>query len=188
MTATFPQSPFWDFSLSVYGGDGVAMACIRLQDTHGIDVNMLLLACWMGASGRGPMTDADIAAARTASETWNREIVIPVRGVRQRLKQGVPPADQALSDAMRRTLQDVEIDLEHVEQLALVGSVDRPADESRTPDSRLRDAAASLAAYFGAKGITASEADRSDLSTLLAAAFPDLPRAESDGALADRFA
>lgn len=187
MTADFPASPFWDFSLEVYGGDGVALACIRLQDTHGLDVNMLLLACWIGASGRGALSAADIAAARQASEIWNTEIVVPVRGVRQRLKQGVPPADPTLSEALRRTLQDIEIDLEHIEQLTLAAAVDRPADADRPEEARLGDAAGSLGAYMDSKEIGPRDGDREDLATLLTAAFPGAARDAIDAAIAERF-
>ncbi len=33
--------PFWNFSLEVYGGEGVARACLELQDRRGVDVNLL---------------------------------------------------------------------------------------------------------------------------------------------------
>lgn len=45
-----PENPFWRFSCAVYAAPGVAQACLELQDTHGADVNLLLLAAWLGAA------------------------------------------------------------------------------------------------------------------------------------------
>ena len=39
----------WDFSVRTYRKDGVADACLSLQNDHGADVNMLLYCCWVGA-------------------------------------------------------------------------------------------------------------------------------------------
>ena len=50
----FPDHPFWDFSLRVHGADGVAGACLDLQDAHQLDVNIVLYCCWIGATGRRP--------------------------------------------------------------------------------------------------------------------------------------
>ena len=53
MSVSFPEHPFWDFSLSVYSTEGVPAACLVLQDHHQVDVNVILFCCWLGASGRG---------------------------------------------------------------------------------------------------------------------------------------
>jgi hypothetical protein len=37
------DNPFWDFSLALYAKEGVADACLLLQDKLGYDVNLLLL-------------------------------------------------------------------------------------------------------------------------------------------------
>ena len=31
-------SPFWNFSLKLYRVEGVATACLKLQDLHGIEI------------------------------------------------------------------------------------------------------------------------------------------------------
>jgi uncharacterized protein (TIGR02444 family) len=37
----FLPHPFWNFSLELYGGDGVAEACLDLQERRRCDVNIL---------------------------------------------------------------------------------------------------------------------------------------------------
>ena len=46
----FPKSAFWDFTLQVYGREGVSPAVIALQDTHRLDVDILLFCCWTGST------------------------------------------------------------------------------------------------------------------------------------------
>ena len=48
----FPASEFWDFTIAHYGREGLSPAVIALQDRLGVDVNMLLLCCWAGSTGR----------------------------------------------------------------------------------------------------------------------------------------
>ena len=50
MAASSPE-PFWDYSLALYGRPGVEACCLRLQDRLGVDVNLLLLCCWLAARG-----------------------------------------------------------------------------------------------------------------------------------------
>ncbi|MFB3151067.1 MAG: TIGR02444 family protein, partial [Alphaproteobacteria bacterium] len=52
----FPDNPCWDFALVVYRRDGVAEACLALQESQGVDVNVLLFCCWLGESGRGGLS------------------------------------------------------------------------------------------------------------------------------------
>ena len=68
MTAfRFENHPFWDFSLRVYGSDGVPAACIALQERRGIDVNLLLFSAWIGESGRGVLAESDLDATLAAT-------------------------------------------------------------------------------------------------------------------------
>src|SRR3954470_3940357 len=43
----FLPHPFWNFSLELYAGEGVAEACLDLQERRGCDVNVLLFCCWL---------------------------------------------------------------------------------------------------------------------------------------------
>ena len=83
-----PPSAFWDFSLAVYPREGVESACLELQERHGLDVNLVLFCCWVGASGRGVIEEDDLDRLLAATEPWQKEVVWPIRGVRRRLKQG----------------------------------------------------------------------------------------------------
>ena len=185
MAAEFPDHPFWDFSLRVYGSEGVPEACLVLQERHGIDVNVLLYCCWLGASGRGTLDDGEIAAVRGAVEHWHRDVVRAVRAVRQRLKGGFGGAPVDLSEPIRRRIAKIEVDLEHVEQLMLAGSVVRDADESLGDAARLDHALDNAGAYFRAEGVAPDAADASQTAIIVGPAFDALDSAAvADAALA----
>ncbi|MDE0335972.1 MAG: TIGR02444 family protein [Defluviicoccus sp.] len=174
MAADFPDHPFWDFSLRVYGSAGVPEACLVLQERHGIDVNVLLYLCWLGASGRGAVDDAEVARVRGTVDAWHRDVVRAVRAVRQRLKGGFGGAPVDLSEPIRRRIGKIEVDLEHVEQLMLAGSLDRDADESLDDAARLGHALDNVRFYFHAEGIAPDAADAAETATIIGPAFAGL--------------
>jgi uncharacterized protein (TIGR02444 family) len=172
MTA-FPEHPFWDFSLQVYGGAGVAPACLALQDRYDLDVNLLLLCCWIGRGrGRAPSRD-EMARLCEAAAGWHRNVVRPLRGVRRWLKAPGPavPADQA--EPLRQRIKGLELDAEHAEQLALAALLG--GDGARGAPPAPEHAATALRYYFEIIGISPDDADRRQLTVLLAAAFPETP-------------
>tara|TARA_R110002110_G_scaffold7770_5_gene39278 strand:- start:1318 stop:1893 length:576 start_codon:yes stop_codon:yes gene_type:complete len=169
--AEFPEHPFWDFSLSVYMSEGVGAACLDLQEAHELDVNVLLFCIWLGASGRGSLSPAEMKTVTGAVREWHHEVVRELRAVRVRMKGGMPPAPAGLSESLRQRIQKTEIDCEHTEQLMLAAAIDREPDDSRAGDLRLADAVANIAIYFAGFGAAATDADRSNVAHMLAVAF-----------------
>lgn len=121
-TPPLPVSAFWRFSVEFYAQPGAAEACLGLQDREGVDVNLVLLALWLGCCGHRLSCAAGSRLARVA-RGWQEPIVAPLRRVRQRLKQrtDLPWADQIA--AWRRQLAEVELEMEQIEQLQLETAV-----------------------------------------------------------------
>lgn len=180
MAVDFPDHPFWDFSLEVYGKDGVPQACLVLQERHHIDVNVLLFCCWLGASGRGAMTEAETGNMVGAVDTWHETVVRELRAVRQRMKGGMPPAPIALSDPLRSRIAKIEVDCEHVEQLMLTEAVDRPANAETARDRRADDAIKNIGSYFNRLGVSVDGTDHEPMGIILGAAFSDLGQERLD--------
>jgi uncharacterized protein (TIGR02444 family) len=109
---------FWNFSLQIFSKPGVGPACIALQDGLGLDVNLLLYCCWLGRANRA-LSEQDIRRAIAAAEGWQREVVQPLRAVRRRLKAGVAPVSAAECEALRRKVNDLELEGEHIAQASL---------------------------------------------------------------------
>jgi uncharacterized protein (TIGR02444 family) len=178
MTAfRFEDHPFWDFSLRVYGSDGVPAACIALQERRGIDVNLLLFCAWIGESGRGVLAESDLEAMLAATTAWNRDIVCALRVVRDRLKGGMPPIPKERSDILRKMVLEIEVKSEHVEQIALAAAVTRPADSAIVAERRCDDAVVNIAAYFRRHGFTPDAKDSRQVAIVLDPAFPEIRRA-----------
>lgn len=116
-----------DFALALYGRDGVPPACLALQESAGIDVNILLFAAWRGAVLRREVEAADIAAARALVAAWHTEVVKALRVVRRGLKTGPAPAPDPRTTKLRAQVQAAEIAAEIIELEELGRLADGPA-------------------------------------------------------------
>ncbi|UCH74039.1 MAG: TIGR02444 family protein [Rhodospirillales bacterium] len=151
----FPDHPFWDFSLALYARPNVAEACLRLQDKLGVDVNLILFACWAAANHRQPTSDG---WRRLVAETsaWRVEVVEPLRRVRRFLTS---TRSTPWSDGLRERVAALELDAEHVEQLTIVALAEPGGETAHAPlDAML--------GYIAVLDVVPSDADRSDLSTI----------------------
>lgn len=95
------MSDLWDWALVAYRADGVAEACLSLQDANGQNVPLLLWAAWAVSTGRA-LDEDTIEAGCDAARAWDRVVVTPLRAMRRTLKLPVPDID----DAARLTLRD----------------------------------------------------------------------------------
>lgn len=171
----FPQNPFWDYAIEVYRRDGVGQACLDLQARHGVDVNVLLFCCWLGASGRGALDEGRMARLVKTVEPWHDDVVRGLRAVRAALKGGLDTAPKDLSDALRTRIAAIEIDSEHIEHFMLVAdTADLAVNEAIAMEQRFKDAVANVGRYFACRGIEATAADMAPLTTILTSGFPEV--------------
>jgi uncharacterized protein (TIGR02444 family) len=173
----WPANPFWDYALELYRRPGVEAACLELQQRHSVDVNIVLLCCWLGR--RGVVADeAVFARIAEVAEVWQKEVVLPLRAVRSGLKSALTMPEPGsiaarwpdLAGALRQRALALEIDGERLEQLLLAAFT---AELAPTAAPGVALAGANLARYwrFGPP-------DRDALATLLQAAFGDVPTSE----------
>ena len=175
----FLPHPFWNFSLEIYAAEGVAEACLDLQERRGCDVNVLLFCCWLGASGRPTLSAERLRAILKVSDVWQAEIVKPLRQVRRLLKDR--PWSETLPetvDAARRRVADAELAAEHAEQLKLAGLYNPPADRDRPVEKRLRAAVGNLGVYAVCLGVVPDAKDRAAVVALMKGTFPMLTAEE----------
>ena len=166
---SFPPSPFWDFSTALYARPGVAAACLRLQDRHGADVNILLFAVW--AVTRGVALDR--AALRTAGNAiadWQAAVVQPLRALRRDLKTATHGAPAKLATTVRDRIKAAELDAEHVEQLILARRV---PDDAGAADPAFGGTLARrhVLAYLGQLGAELDEKDTVAVDLVVAAVY-----------------
>jgi uncharacterized protein (TIGR02444 family) len=138
-----PESEFWNFTLGFYARPGVSPACIALQDKHGRDVNIVLYACWVGLSGRGRLSTADLDRAEAVNGPWRRGAIEKLRAARRALKEEDRTGQIA---ELYEAAKQLELAAERIAQLRLQ-SLARPPGE-RSAGERAADATASLALYL----------------------------------------
>lgn len=161
---TWPESPLWRHAVRLYGRDGVAAACLRLQDGHGADVPLVLLALWLAT--RGVALDAVSAAGLLARAVQWRAIREGLRTARRSLKPLAAGSGAAgeRRRGLRERIKTAELDAEHELLLELeLLAADLP--RSRPPSAALaRDNLQQLGQDVAGR--------HADGRALLAAAFP----------------
>ena len=166
------DNPFWNYSLALYARAEVAKTCLALQDRLGLDVNVLLFCCWAGSRGRTLSRD-EIEGLIAATRGWREQVVLPLRGVRRRLKSDaleLGPAAQAL----RADVKSAELAAEAIQQDLMHKALTLPKGPT-VPEI----VAANLRAYLAAHDCSFGTAESEDLATILRGACPDVASAEA---------
>jgi uncharacterized protein (TIGR02444 family) len=109
---------FWDWAVGAYRGEGVADACLALQDEDGQNVPLLLWAAWLASEGFG-LGDALAAESAALARHWSDELVVPLRTLRRRLKTELSTGDEALRLPLREKIKAVELEAERALMMKL---------------------------------------------------------------------
>jgi uncharacterized protein (TIGR02444 family) len=141
---TGSTASFKRFALALYGSDGVADACLYLQNRHNLDVTLVLFAAFVGAERRQRLTTSSLDTARAHVAAWHTEVVRPLRAVRQRLKTGPAPAPDEITAHLRRRLQQVETAAELIELDRLCALLPPRSDTGSTGENASEFAAAAI--------------------------------------------
>jgi uncharacterized protein (TIGR02444 family) len=165
MTDTAMTTPIWDFVLNYYGRKGVSEALIGLQDSQGIDVNMLLFLMWMAAQKKS-VAAGDIKLVSEASYPWQRSVVVPIRGVRRLLKDNAPLVASDAAAAFRKKVQAIELEGEQLQLNAMAALAAKLAPASAA--SAEEAARQSIRAFEGAMAKTFPPAAVDTLARALA--------------------
>jgi len=115
---TTKSQNFWNFSVQLYARERVADACLSLQNSYGIDVNLLLFCYWHGLH-HGECADITLQQALTQSRLWKQQVVQPLRNVRQWMKgqgQQLAKTDQVQFETLRERIKFDELAAERFQQ------------------------------------------------------------------------
>ena len=152
-------SPFWTFSLRLYGRPGVAPACLVLQDGSGVpvDVNIILFSLFSAREGR-ILGVEDARRIVDLVEPWRREVVVSLRTARRALKE--PPAAfvSELTEALRQRVKAVELEAERLQQECLyaslsVGTLGTPTLPSDAAPRNIAAYEQAIGAHFDAAAV-----------------------------------
>lgn len=101
-------SDLWSFASCCYARPGVEAACLRLQ-AAGADVCLLLCGLWLEQGGV-PCNDERLAALRALSEPWQRQVVQPLRELRQSWRTAA--AADEVQQRLRAQVKALELEAE----------------------------------------------------------------------------
>jgi len=117
---------FWPFSVELYARDGVADACLELQNRFGVDVNLLLFCYWF-ADQYGELDDELLEKLCLFSTSWKQQVVQPLRDVRNWMKDNSPLlglAQDSRYHTLRERIKFDELAAEKYQQESMQGLVD----------------------------------------------------------------
>jgi len=101
----FDTERFWQFSLKTYEKHGVKECCLSLQDSYGVDVNLLLLCHWLDSQEQvlSRQTLDDLIALST---NWQTKALVPLREKRATLAKGSEAYGFALTEELKAERQE----------------------------------------------------------------------------------
>jgi len=103
------SNPFWDYSLATYSLDGVASTCLALQDTIGLDVNLLLYAAWLARMDQR-LSGEHLASLEAEIVDWRERVIKPLRALCRQLQ------DYSRASGVREEIKALELRAEKQQQ------------------------------------------------------------------------
>jgi len=165
----FRESPLWDYVTQLYSLPEVEKTCLALQQQQGADVNVLLLACWLG-NKQMRITPELLQQIQSVSQPWQENILQPMRKARLAIKEHIllVPTDQL--EQTRSNMLKMELNAEHMQVLALEDSIQL---ESLVVDSKagVEDITSSNLWLYLDQLNSTNEELRPQLGSLLTAVF-----------------
>ncbi|WP_070885118.1 TIGR02444 family protein [Pseudomonas sp. D1-3] len=124
------SADLWTFATTLYARPGVEAACLELQ-AAGADVCLVLCGLWLDSRGvaHDPHREAQL---RSIAEPWQREVVKPLRAMRQAWRNEASH-DSALA-GLREQVKKLELDAERQQMMRLQAlSTDWPVSSCDQP-------------------------------------------------------
>jgi uncharacterized protein (TIGR02444 family) len=125
-TSDTMSNPFWDYSLASYTLDGVAPTCLVLQDTFGLDVNLLLYAAWLARMDQR-FSEEHLVGMEAVIVEWRDQVIKPLRALRRQWQGYSRAAD------MRDEIKALELRAEQQQQDRMFAFFQRTGDLPRAP-------------------------------------------------------
>jgi uncharacterized protein (TIGR02444 family) len=164
---TEPKDAFRKFALDLYGIEGVGPASLLLQDRNGVDVNVLLVAAFVGSARGLSFTAENFESFESRTRPWQNDVVGPLRAVRSRLKNAPPnPAAAELRDRVKA----VELDAELIEVDELGGLAATLTGTEAPGNAEQRAMAAMLVVAHESAGREPNHDERAAIAVIASAA------------------
>ncbi len=161
---------FWRFAGAIYAHDGVARACLDVQDQIGADIPVLLFAFFCGADGRGRLDAAQIERTIQAIKPWRDGVVVPLRTLRRAMRE---PIGGISDESLRSRIKRIELAAER-RQMDTLSRLLPSSTQGVSLQDRASDAAGNVSVYLTLlSGLSDSAGKR--MVELLTNAFLQMP-------------
>jgi uncharacterized protein (TIGR02444 family) len=128
----FPDSELWSFSNQTYKLPEVEGACLELQNNFDADINIILYCLWVAEKGI-KLTAEDVMVLIQTTLPWQKSILKPLRDARKMMKQHIIAMPSELLDLTVSNLGEMELNAEHMSQLALEKIIDIEEEANMEP-------------------------------------------------------
>ena len=108
------DNPLWHFARSFYARDGVAPACLTLQNGLGLDIDILLLIVFAQVIYGVVFDGDDLDTVDSLVRNWRDEVIRPLRRVRMRMKDGFALIPAPISETLRTRVRAAELESERI--------------------------------------------------------------------------
>lgn len=115
MSEAITADKFWQFSLQLY--TQVKPLCLQWQDELGVNVNLLLLLCYLEQQQLS-LSAAQLQQLTAQLDNFSAQFTKPLRALRQ--NSAVAPLLPAQQQTLKQALLQAELELEKLEQQLLL--------------------------------------------------------------------
>ncbi len=162
---------FWSYSTAIY--PDISQECLFLQDTHNLDVNIVLFCCWVGRLGK-ILGVRKLTKIQEIVAPMRHNVTSPLRGVRGYLKgnNSIPDAKTLMQNILK-----IELEAERSEQTLIVYTAEtlgilESSDEFNYSNCTLIN----LQSYFELTNTQIDGATLNALLGLMIGVFPSTPK------------
>ncbi len=173
---------FWAWANDIYARPGVSESLISAQDNAGLNVNIVLWACW-SATAFDDIPEPAMQSAMKAVADWHNNVTTPLRAARRGAKPFEEQPGFQHAASLRNAVKKAELDAERVEIEILEDCAARQLNPFSGSDVRRR-ANRNLAQYAAIAG--AHEGDRFSAALLQDVIDNIFPPPESERNLQER--
>lgn len=163
------QNPFWQFSVNLYKNEPVKYACLYLQNTQDININLLLFLLWVAKTTRGAVSEKQLTQISDRLDYWHNTITMPLRKIRTK---DILQVEQYRR--VRRSVLSVELFSDQLEQAILYEYGYNLAKHPFETRQQLSDAVKSLKAFSHFYKFIWHQISQQQLVTLLRFVFEDI--------------
>jgi len=118
------ENLFWEFSLKIYHKPQVEDGLLLMQDRHGLDVNLVLLCCWLGGQGIR-LKEKPIKLLLAETVVWRQQIIEPLRHMRRMMKRDMAICGSLPTETVRQHVKTAELEAEKFQQDMLYDKLNR---------------------------------------------------------------